>query len=804
MNKLADNLIAQTEPVTDAGFVIRGDNYRISVLTDSLIRVETGNEFVDLATQSVWFRNFDKPEFKTLEEKNYLLIITGKATFYFNKRSLKVKYVRFSDSGKKVKCDNRSNLKGTARTLDFTFGPIPLRKGIMSFNGVSVYDDSKSLILDNDGMVKPREFKGKDLYIFAYGRDYIRCLNDFFKLTGKTPLIPRYALSNWWSRYRAYTQEEYISLMQRFIDEDIPVTVATIDMDWHWVDVNKRFDGNYKSNRIGFKAGWTGYSWNTELFPDYKAFLKWLKANNFMITVNLHPSDGVRDFEDMYEEMATEMGIDPKSKQQIEFDITDPKFINAYFKILHHPYEKDGVDFWWIDWQQGKNSRMKGLDPLWALNHFHFIDNSRAKRGLILSRYAGIGSHRYPLGFSGDTAINWYVLNFQPYFTANATNAGYTWWSHDIGGHHSGRRDEELYLRWVQFGVFSPIMRLHSMSNDLLGKEPWRYRKDVYNFTVEQMRLRHRLLPYIYTMNYRTHTEGRALVEPMYYLHPENDWAYSVRNQYYFGSELIVCPITRKQLRKLNKSYVDVWLPKGRWTDIFTGTVYTGDRHIRMFRGLESIPVLAKEGAIIPLSDNTGNDWSNPEDMTLLVFRGNSSFTLYEDNGIDYKYLNGEKAETLMEISESDKIEFTINKVQGEISVIPATRNYKIEFKDIVSASDIFVKVNGKKYGYDIKNRHNLIITIRDIKPQDEVKILLSGIKVIENIPVEEAAINIISSYQARNIYKMMQYKYLKKSNNREQFIKRIDLLALPRYVKDAILEYNSAVLDGRQNVSPL
>lgn len=99
---------------------------------------------------------------------------------------------------------------------------------------------------------------------------------------------------------------------------------------------------------------------------------------------------------------------------------------------------------------------------------------------LILSRYAGLGSHRYPLGFSGDTAINHKVLDFQPYFTANAANAAYFWWSHDIGGHHFGYKDDELYLRWIEFGVFSPILRLHSTSNDLLGKEPWKYRHDVY------------------------------------------------------------------------------------------------------------------------------------------------------------------------------------------------------------------------------------------------------------------------------------------------------------------------------------
>ena len=133
--------------------------------------------------------------------------------------------------------------------------------------------------------------------------------------------------------------------------------------------------------------------------------------------------------------------------------------IRDSFKYLHHPNERNGVDFWWIDWQQGSNSKIEGLDPLWMLNHYHYLDNKRnGKRGLILSRYAGIGSHRYPIGFSGDSVISWDSLDFQPYFTANASNVGYGWWSHDIGGHMNGIKDDELATRWVQFGVFSPIM----------------------------------------------------------------------------------------------------------------------------------------------------------------------------------------------------------------------------------------------------------------------------------------------------------------------------------------------------------
>ena len=142
--------------------------------------------------------------------------------------------------------------------------------------------------------------------------------------------------------------------------------------------------------------------------------------------------------------------------------------------------EDEGVDFWWLDWQQGTNTKVEGLDPLWMLNHYHFLDSAReGKRPMTFSRYAGVGSHRYPVGFSGDTVISWESLAFQPYFTNTASNIGYGWWSHDIGGHMQGTRDDELEARWYQYGVFAPINRLHSTQNEYIVKEPWRFRKEV-------------------------------------------------------------------------------------------------------------------------------------------------------------------------------------------------------------------------------------------------------------------------------------------------------------------------------------
>ena len=752
-------------------FIIRKNNVRLSLLTDRLLRVEVDKKgrFTDEPTQAVINRNFASPEFKVVEDGNIVIIITKKAIFRYDTKAEKMVGISLK-GGKDVTEYKKGNLKGTYRTLDGTVGEIELGDGIMSKDGVAVYDDGKSLILNEDGTIGERKKTVKDEYYFAYNHDYRGCLKDFFSLSGQMPLVPRFCLGNWWSRYKAYTQQEYIDLMNTFIKKEIPITVATVDMDWHWVDVKSRFGSKSTLNPrspeyIYHFNGWTGYSWNAELFPDYKGFLKWLHERNFKVTLNLHPAQGVRFFEDMYEEMAEKMGVDPTTKKRIDFDITDPKYIDAYFNILHKPYENDGVDFWWIDWQQGKNTKIKNLDPLWALNHYHTLANEVGnKRPLILSRYAEIGSHRYPLGFSGDSKICWECLDFQPYFTNTAANVGYTWWSHDIGGHHMGSKDDELYIRWVQYGLYSPIMRLHSTSNEFMGKEPWKHEYAAERIAIDCLRQRHALLPYLYSMNYRTHKHCLAICEPMYYAYPDEKNAYEVKNQYLFGSELMVAPITSKKNAKTNLSEVDVWLPEGRWTDIYTGAVYQGPARIKMYRGIESIPVFAKEGAIIPMSVNDrDNDSSNPTDMILRIYRGNNSFELYEDDGETNDFKKGVYAITRYNIVvRQGNVRFTVSPAQGDISTLPEKRNYRFVFEDIAGYEAVTVKVNGKKKASQVTtDEGRTFVILSGITPEDTVEIFFEEITARQSRNKKEQIIELVTKYQLDVNYKKEKFNAL-------------------------------------------
>lgn len=785
-----------SEPSADPGAVVQGDCYRFTVLTPALIRMEysPNGVFEDRATQMVMNRSFAVPEFRVNDLGNKLEVITGRLQLTYDKAP-------FSRHGLNVKVRNASghlmsvwhygdqgqNLGGTARTLDNADGAIPLDPGLLSQAGYTVVDDSRSLLLEPDGTVQPRGQEGTDLYFFGYGHDYLQCLKDFYQLSGRTPLLPRYALGNWWSRYYPYSEEEYMALINRFGEEQLPFSVAVMDMDWHLVNIDPQYG-----------SGWTGYSWNRELFPDPQRFLGWLHDKGLRVTLNVHPADGVRAFEEPYLAIAADMGMDPERGDAVEFDITDPRFLQAYFKFLHHPLEEEGVDFWWIDWQQGGITKVPGLDPLWMLNHYHYLDSSRrGNRPLTFSRYAGLGSHRYPVGFSGDTIITWESLAFQPYFTANASNAGYGWWSHDIGGHMGGYLDDELTLRWVQFGVFSPLLRLHSSASAFNSKEPWRFNPVAEAAMKDALRLRHRLLPYLYTMNRYASRNGLPLVQPMYYQHAEKREAYEVPNQYYFGTELIACPVTQPADSRTGAAEFKAWLPEGLWIDFFSGRVYDGGRRLALYRNLQQIPVLAKAGAIVPMADLTEYTSSvdNPQQLEVRVFAGASGrFQLWEDAGDTAEDLDEHWCATEMTLEWGGQAVFTVHPAQGNTLVVPERRSWKLVFMGLTE-TDVSVAAGGAQIAaeavYDAVSG-TLTVTVPELDITEPLEVTLASAQVAVNRIVDEV-FTLLNRAQIRFDRKEQIYRLVREDLSPAAVLAALASLELEAPLYGALCEILSA-----------
>ena len=676
-------------PLADPRAVIRGEGYRITVLTDRLLRLEyaADNRFRDTATQMALCREFPVPEYTVEETEQGLAVETEYVRLRYNRgpfsstglsAELKGAYAAYASVWHYG--DDAKTLGGTARTLDEADGEIPLEDGIQSFGGYAALDDSASMGMDETGSLLPARFSGKDLYLFAYGRDFQAAVRDYLHLSGSVPAVPRFALGNWWSRYYAYSQQEYMQLMERFQQERIPLSVSVLDMNWHVTDIDPKYG-----------PGWTGYTWDRSKFPAPEKLLAWLHQQGLKVTLNDHPADGVRPCEELYPRMAEAMGEDPAAGKSFPFDAADKQLIRAMEDTVVAAQEKIGVDFWWLDWQQKGGTSDPGMDPLFVLNHTRYLHALETGRPpLILSRFGGPGSHRYPLGFSGDTCITWASLDFQPRFTATAANIAYGWWSHDIGGHMHGTHDPELLVRWVQFGVFSPVMRLHSSNNPFMNKEPWMLPPEKAETMKNFLRLRHRLIPWLYSQNVRCSGENSMMLRPLYYDYPEDgSLLFRSRNQYLFGDCLTVCPVTRPMDREAQLGETETYLPEGIWTDFFTGLRYRGGRRIRMYRPLDSIPVLVKAGGILPMNgeERLRNGTDLPEQILIRLFpEADGETELIEDNGLLPQDPAYRRAVTRIRMRRDSGLTVEILPPEGDASLLPAGRTYTVELNGVADA----------------------------------------------------------------------------------------------------------------------
>jgi len=725
-----------TPEANPAAMVYEG-NARFTILTSRLIRMEFDplKVFEDHASQVFLYRDQPVPSFNTWKKDGWLNIETEylhlrfKEDGRFHWRDL---HITLKQTGQtwQYSYPDHANLGGTIRTLDSTNGRLSFPDGLISRSGWAVIDDSHSLVFDEDEWLQPRETtpEKRDLYFFGYAQDYLSAITDYQLISGKPGLLPRWALGNWWSRYWAYSDQELLDLMDMFIQHQIPLSVCIVDMDWH---ITKT--GNSSS-------GWTGYTWNRKLFPEPEQFIDQLHKRDLKTALNLHPAEGVHPHEEAYPAMASALGLDPAEGKPVPFDIAHPAFTEAYFKFLHYPMEDQGVDFWWMDWQQGTQSTTAGLDPLFWLNHLHYYDLGRTpeRRPFIFSRWPGLGGHRYPIGFSGDTIVSWESLAFQPEMTATAANVAYGWWSHDIGGHCEGVEDPELYLRWVQFGIFSPIFRLHSTNNEFIDRRPWGFGKDILEHARAALQLRHSLLPLIYTANWLNSKHGEPLILPMYYSYPNEEAAYQAPNQYTFARQLIVAPITQPADPSTNLSRATIWLPAGQWFDFFTNEAFEGRQWLTLHADQSQIPVFVKAGAIIPMdAGGPSNGVKLPSRLHIKFFAGETgNYQLYEDDGETQSYLDGCFALTSFSQNISgDTIQLGKSIAEGkpgEIPGFPMVRNYTFEIIGISQPTGINI-INSEleltvESRYD-ESRKSLIISVTDVPADQALSIQLAGVK---------------------------------------------------------------------------
>jgi alpha-glucosidase len=733
-------------PVADPKAIVTIGNARFTVLTPQLIRMEwsADGKFEDHASLVFINRRLPVPRFEThiADPGGHLTIKTDALVLQYGGPGIGRPFnadcltIRFMVDGKEVVWHpgdtDPENLQGTTRTLDEARGSKtkePIEPGLISREGWALVDDSTRPLFDSTdfrflegkkspwpwAMERPANEKPgsyTDWYFFGYGHDYRKALGDFVKVAGRIPLPPRFAFGVWWSRYWAYSDQELDELVKGFRENDTPLDVLVIDMDWHLSDQQLKAMGETDPDQSGQMLGWTGYTWNKVLFPDPDAFLKKIDEEGLKTTMNLHPASGIQPWEQAYPAMARAMGIDPATKKYVPFDPTDKKWATSYFNFVLHPLEKQGIDFWWLDWQQQPMmSKLPGVGNTWWLNYLHFTDQQReGKRPLLFHRWGGLGNHRYEIGFSGDTVSVWESLAFQPWFTATAANVGYAYWSHDIGGHMPGAVDPEIYTRWVQFGAFAPILRTHTTKNPDAERRIWAYPEPYSSVLRSAFQLREAMEPYLYTEARRTYDTGVAFLRPLYYDWPEDDAAYTSKNEYVFGDQMLAAPVTVAADTVTGLATEQVWLPKGDWIEWPTGKHFAGPVSAERSFSIAQIPVYVKAGAIVPMQPAMLHTGEKPVDPLIvnvwpLDSGKSSSYSMYEDSGVSVEYQRGVFARTPIKAAQTgDTLRVEIGPVEGSYPGMLKMRSYELRLPaDWPPAA---VTVNGKAVPFAKPGEH--------------------------------------------------------------------------------------------------
>ncbi|PWN68986.1 alpha-xylosidase [Chryseobacterium phosphatilyticum] len=686
-------------------------NARFSIISPELIRMEYAfnGKFVDDPSLFAVNRNEFSPDFEIEKEKDNIYLIKTKRMKIryradgkpFSQMNISATiYNTPNDYQWKIYSTDDANLGGALSTLDGIEKEVPTNPGLLSKNGWQLIDDSGKEII-KDGWIHERPIEHyRDLYLFAYGKDYKSALQALTKISGEIPMNRKYVHGIWYCRWWDYTSQDLLDIVSDYQKNDFPLDVLAIDMGWHTQKEAKTGMGH------AGMYGWTGYTWNNELIPDPKKLLNSLKNDQIKVVLNDHPHDGIRKHEKYYSQFMKAMEADTIGKKELMFDSGNKKYMENFFRYALEPHENNGVNFWWLDWQQDyimpNVPGYKNLKHLPWLNHLYFEHSKKNNpRGLLFSRWAGWGSQRTPIQFSGDAGATWEMLKFEIPFTVSSSNAGCFFWAHDVGGFYGGK-DPELYVRWTQFAMTTAALRIHSEYHKDLDRRPWLWGSQAEKAMRIAYHLRSRLMPYIYSSVYQAHFQSLPLVRGLYIDYPEEENAYSQKQQYMFGDLLLSAPIVTPGKGKNWVASQSIWFPPGDlWYDITTHEKYNGGDQKLIEKDIYSFPLYVKGGVPLPLQQYSQRTTASTSGvLTLRCYPGlvgkTGTYELYEDDGVSNDYKKGNYLLTKLSYTQQSdrKALIKIKKKDGNgYKGMEINRTYRIELP--LNANKVYI--NGKK-----------------------------------------------------------------------------------------------------------
>ncbi|RYX81201.1 DUF5110 domain-containing protein [bacterium] len=620
----------------------------------------------------------------------------------FNATNLKVTFRGGNKSGSwQPGQSDPENLGGPVSTLDFQNRALNLPPSLISRGGWGLIDDSGRPLLIND-WIAPRPggappstegdvAKNKDLdwYLFTYGDNYASALQAVGTISGKAAMPRKATLGSWNSRFTRLSADDYRQVVRDYDEHDFPLDVLVMDMDWHTQNATT---GHIHANNLG----WTGYTWDRKLFPDPQGLLQEFKQKGIFVTLNDHPHDGIRDHEEMYPEFMKKLGQTPAKGNNPLFNAADKHYWDAFYETSHTALEKQGVDFWWLDWQQDYIfpwvPGVPGLRHLQWLNELYFRESEKGGlRGQNYSRWGGWGDQRHPLQFSGDTTSNWQMLAFQVPFTSTSGNGACFYWAHDTGGFFGGTRNAEQYTRWTQFSGFTAALRVHSAGED---RRPWLWGKQGEDAMRTIYHLRSEMFPYLYTSVRECYDDMAPLVRPMYYSYPRDEAAYHAPGQFLFGDNVLIAPIVSPGVGPEHVAKQNVWFPQGSWYNIFSGEEFKGNTQALVTADIGEVPMYARGGVPIPMQPYTARMGSTPiSTLRVRCYPGangqTGTYTLYEDDGRSSQYQRGGFAKTPLSYTRrGNAVTVNIGATVGSYTGQPRSRSIVVELPNTTQAKD--------------------------------------------------------------------------------------------------------------------
>ena len=562
------------------------------------------------------------------------------------------------------------------------------------------------------------EFEPMADYYFMAGDSYDGVIRHYRQLTGKAPVMPKWALGFWQSRERYSTQEELVGTLRELRRRHIPVD--NIVQDWqYWEDDQ-----------------WGSHAFDPARYPNPEAMLDSVHALHGRLMISVWPKfyTNTAHYQELkqagyaYTHAEEDSLVDWLGHRQSFYDAYAPGGRKLFWQQMDQSlYTKLGrkMDAWWMDASEPNLRDCLPLDYMkWLLTpnalgssteylNAYALVNAQAiyegqrgvdpdKRVFLLTRNGFAGLQRYSTAsWSGDIGTSWTDMRMQMAAGLNYSMSGIPFWGMDIGGFsvmsqfYSARHADEwqeLQTRWHQAGTFVPLFRTHGQWP---ARELWNIAPEgspAYESILWYMQLRYRLMPYLYSLTGAVHFEDYTLMRGLPMDYPADSEVLDLSDQWMLGPALMCCPVYEYKARSRR-----VYFPEGRWYDFYTGEGIEGGQHLCVAAPYERIPLYVRAGSILPLGpDMEWSDQKPADPLTLLIYPGaDTRFTLYEDDGLSYGYEKGQYATIGLHWDDAGRT-LRIDDRQGAFPGMLQERAFVICLKDPARPASLQVRYDGK------------------------------------------------------------------------------------------------------------